>query len=191
MTGLGNFPSSPTTTTVCRHEKVKNCPFLLIFTLSRIVCARACACARRYTSNFIYFLRYRWTLQTVSKSCLILSNDFKQGVSGQNFKKVSREKDCPFFPSVDNRGHFLPLFHPQNEVQKHENSSSGNYRFHYGVLALLPEHAFHDSILICLHAYIQVTLAHRKAHAYHVRELFYCHSRIYSGDANSPTRKIR
>lgn len=148
VTGLGNFPYNTTTTTVCRHEKVKNCPFLLIFTLSLVVCARACACARGYASNFIYFLRYSHPSKAASKSCLILSSSFLTGISGINFKKVSREKDCTFSPCVDNRGHFSPLFHPQNEVQKHENSSSGDYRFHYGLLDVLPGHAFHGSILI-------------------------------------------
>lgn len=148
VTGLGNFPSSPTAATISRHKNCEIVHFLPIFTLSWLVCARVCAHARGYMGNFIDFLRYSRPSKAASKSCLILSSSFPAGVYGINFKKVSREKDCTFSPCVDNRGHFSPLFHPQNEVQKHENSSSGDYRFHHGLLYVLPRYPFHGSILI-------------------------------------------
>lgn len=148
VAGLGNFPSSPTAATISRRKNREIVHFRPIFTLSWLVCARACAYARGYMGNFIDFLRYSRPFKVASKSCLILSSSFPTGVSGIHFKKVSREKCCAFSPCVDNRGHFSPLFHPQNEVQKHENSSSGDYRLHHGLLDVLPRHSFHGSILI-------------------------------------------
>ena len=96
VAGLGNFPSSPTAATLSRHKNYEIVHFRPIFTLSWLVCARACAYARGYIGNFIDFLRYS---------------------------------------------------HP-SKVQKHENSSSGEYRFHHGLLYVLPRHPFHGSILI-------------------------------------------
>lgn len=110
VTGLGNFPSSPTAATISRHKNCEIVHFLPIFTLSWLVCARVCAHARGYMGNFIDFLRYSRPSKAASKSCLILSSSFPAGVYGINFKKVSREKDCAFSPCVDNRGHFSPPF---------------------------------------------------------------------------------